>query len=179
MTPHKHETTRRIHSEAFPGVTFLLRKMTEGRRMELRRIISEPNLRVREILREQDAIYKTEENNQDTLKWMTLQDELDGLMLEKINPAWVLWGVKQIEGLEVDGRPLSVEDWSDWPSALFDEVLSAVKAEAELNGAERKNFSSPTTSGDLERLSQEATTVETVGSAGGGETGTVTSITGT
>lgn len=174
--PHKHDTTRRFESEIFPGITVVLRKMTEGRRLELRKLISEPNRRIREILREQAAIEKVDEESRDMARWLELQDEFDGIMIEKINPAWITWGVKQIEGLSVDDRPLGVEDWKDWPSALFDEVLTAVKSEAELNGAERKNFESPTISGEQADLTPKALTVEHANAEGGGETETVVSI---
>lgn len=170
--PHKHDTTRRVGSEIFSGVSVVLKKMTEGRRLELRKLISEPNRRIREILREQANIEKEPEESRDMSKWLELQDEFDGIMIESINPAWITWGVKQIEGLEVDGRSLGVDDWKEWPSALFDEVLTAVKGEAELNGAERKNSESPTTSGALVDLTPKDSTADSAGNEGGGESET-------
>ena len=143
----KYETTKRIESALFPGVSIILRKMTEGRRIELRSLTSEANKRVREIMRAQAEIDKKPEDERDTTTWLELQDEFDGLRIGTINPVWIKWGVKQIEGLEVDGRVLGVEDWKDWPSALTEEVLEAVNGESELNGTERKNSPSPTTSG--------------------------------
>ena len=181
MAAHRHETTRRIESTEFPGVNIILKKMTEGRRLELRKLISDPNRRVREIFNEQAVVEEAAKSDQNdkaaSAKWMELQDEFDGLMLEKINPAWVTWGVKQIEGLEVDGKTLGVEDWKDWPSALFSEVLNLVKSEAELNGSERKNFESPTTSGEPEGGTQKSSSVNTAENTGGGEIETVVSIT--
>ena len=174
--PHKHDTTRRVSSEIFSGVSVVLKKMTEGRRLELRKLISEPNRRIREILREQANIEKEPEESRDMSKWLELQDEFDGIMIESINPAWITWGVKQIEGLEVDGRSLGVDDWREWPSALFDEVLTAVKGEAELNGALRKNFESATTSGAQADSSQSPLTVVSAEKEVGGESETVTSI---
>ena len=137
--PHNYDTTRRVSSETFPGVSVVLKKMTEGRRIELRKLVAEPNRRVREILREQGTIEVESEEKRDMPKWLELQDEFEGIMVGTVNPAWIKWGVKQIEGLEVDGRSLGVDDWMDWPSALFNELVSEVKEEAELNGAERKN----------------------------------------
>ena len=174
--PHKHDTTRRVSSEIFSGVSVVLKKMTEGRRLELRKLISEPNRRIREILREQANIEKEPEESRDMSKWLELQDEFDGIMIESINPAWITWGVKQIEGLEVDGRSLGVDDWKEWPSALFDEVLTAVKGEAELNGALRKNFESATTSGAQADSSQSPLTVVSAEKEVGGESETATSI---
>ena len=144
---HKHSTVSTFESENFPGVSVMLRRMTEGRRIELRKLIAEPNRRIRVIIRDQAIVEKEPEETRDNAKWLELQDEYDGIMVEKINPAWITWGVRQIEGLEVDGRTLTVEDWKDWPSALFNEVLDAVKNETELNGVQRKDPESPTTSG--------------------------------
>ena len=173
---YKHDTTRRIDSEIFPGVSVVLRKMTEGRRLELRKLISEPNRRIREILREQANIEKEPEESRDMSRWLELQDSFDQLMIEAINPSWIFWGVKQIEGLEVDGRSLGVDDWKEWPSALFDEVLTAVKGEAELNGMQRKNLESATTSGALADLTPKDSTADSAGNEGGGESETVAFI---
>ena len=173
MEPHKHETTRRFESELFPGVSVILRKMTEGRRIELRRLINEDNRRIRDILREQADIEKQPDESRNMARWLDLQDEFNGLLIEKVNPIWIKWGVKQVEGLEVDGRALGAEDWENWPSALFTEVIDAVKAEAELNGIERKNLSSPTTFGAQGALSQKPSTAEAADEKVGGATGTV------
>jgi hypothetical protein len=173
---YKHDTTRRVGSEIFSGVSVVLKKMTEGRRLELRKLIAEPNRRIREILREQANIEKEPEESRDMGLWLSLQDEFDGIMIESINPAWITWGVKQIEGLEVDGRSLGVDDWKEWPSALFDEVLTAVKGEAELNGSDRKNSELPTTSGAQADSSQSPLTVVSAEKEVGGESETVTSI---
>jgi hypothetical protein len=168
--PYKHETTRRHESQVFEGVVFYLHKMTEGRRLDIRSKIAEKNRRIREIIKEQAAIEKVEEGQQDGAKWLELQDEFDGIMIEEVNPTWIQWGVKKIEGLEADGKPLGVDDWKEWPSALFDEILRAVKSEAELNGTERKNLPSPTTSGEPAGLSPSLSIVPSVdGKASGGD----------
>ena len=173
---YKHDTTRRLDMETFLGVSVVLKKMTEGRRLELRKLISEPNRRIREILREQANIEKEPEESRDMSRWLELQDSFDQLMIEAINPSWISWGVKQIEGLEVDGRSLGVDDWKEWPSALFDEVLTAVKGEAELNGMQRKNLESATTSGALVDLIPKDSTADSAGNEGGGESETVAFI---
>jgi hypothetical protein len=159
---YKHETLRRRESQIFEGVVFYLHKMTEGRRLELRSKISGPNRRIREIIKEQASIEQVDEETRDTAKWLELQEELDGIMLGTVNPAWLLWGLKRIDGIESDGKPLGVEDWKDFPSALFDEVIDAIKSESELNGAERKNSPSPTISGAPADMSQKSSIVDGV-----------------
>lgn len=168
MSKHSYITTRSVPLETFPGVEVVLRKMTEGRRLELRKLIGEPNRQVREILKEQAAIEQQPEESRDMARWLFLQDSFDGLMIEKVNVAWVQWGVKALLGLEVDGRVLGVEDLLDWPSALFDEVFTLVKSEAELNGTERRNLGSATTSGAQVVASQSPLTAPSAESADGG-----------
>ncbi len=161
---HKYDTTNRKESEILPGVSFLLRRMTEGRRIELRKKLSPTNAKIRELLREQGKLLEAPDDAQDHNRILELQDEFDGLMLETVNPTTLLWGVKQIEGLEVDGKTLTLEDWQEWPSALFREVLNSVNAEAELNGGEVKNSPLPITSGKQEDGKSKLTTVATAGS---------------
>ena len=173
---HAYSTTRSIPLETFPGIEVVLRKMTEGRRLELRKLIAEPNRRIREILREQASIEKEPEETRDMSAWLERQDEFDQIMIEKINVAWIQWGVKQISGLEVDGRALGVEDWADWPSSLFDEILTLVKSEAELNGSDRKNSELPTTSGELGALDQNPSTAPSAKEEVGGASETVAFI---
>lgn len=167
---YKNISSRREESKQFPGVTFYLRKMTEGRRKELRRALGPINARISEILREQDLIEKAPDGERDYAKLLSLQEEFDTVFLEQSNPTWIRWGVKSVEGLETeDGTPLTVEDMDSWPSELFSEILAAVKSEAELNGAERKNSELPTTSGKQEGGSQSRLTAEAAEKQDGGE----------
>ncbi len=161
---HKYDTTNRKESEILLGVSFLIRRMTEGRRIELRKKLGPTNAKIRELLREQGKLLEAPDDAQDHNRILELQDEFDGLMLETVNPTTLLWGVKQIEGLEVDGKILTLEDWQEWPSALFKEILNSVNAEAELNGGEVKNSSSATISGKPGDGSPKLTTVATAGS---------------
>lgn len=172
---YKHETTRRVESINFPGVVFFLKKMTEGRRIQLRSLLGEHNHRVREILKQQSALEAVPEAERDMPAWLDLQEEFDGIMIEKVNPVWINWGVKLIEGLESDGKPLTVDEWKEWPSALTNEVVEAVKAEAELNGTERKNFESHTTSGELVVLTPKSSTATSAEEKDSGETKTAAS----
>lgn len=143
--------------------------------MELRKLIAQPNRRIREILREQEEIGRVPDETRDNAKWLELQDEFDEIMLTAINPAWVKWGVKQIEGLSVDGKSLGLDDLLDWPSVFFDEVLTTVKLEAELNGAQRKNSLSRTTSGEPVDLSPNPSTASPAKEEAGGATETASS----
>ncbi len=163
---YKHDTTRRRESESCPGVSFLLRKMTEGRRLEYRAKLREPNAKLRDILREQGKLLEVPADARDHDKIMDLQDQYEGLQIEILNPETLKWGVKQIEGLEVDGKTLTLEDWKEWPSHLFAEILEAVNQESQLNGGEIKNSPSPTTSGEPVGSSDKNTIVGIVEKSG-------------
>ena len=175
MASKNYSTTRRFESAEIPGVVVILKKMTEGRRLELRKLIGEPNKMIREILREQAAIEKMPEESRDMARWLELQDSFDQQMLENLNPAWIRWGVKQVEGLQLEGKVLGVEELYDWPSMFFDEVLTAVKEEAELNGGERKNSESCTTSGEVVPIDQKPSTATSASDTAGGGLKTVDS----
>jgi len=175
MPHYKHQTTRCVESELFPGVSVILKKMTEGRRMELRTAMGVPQKKIRDMRREQAIIEAQKEEIRDYSRWLDLQEEHEQLLTAVINPAWITWGVKQIEGLEVDGKSLGVDDWKDWPSALFDEVLGFVQEEAQLNGSERKNSELPSTLKELEAPIQSLSTVESVKSEDSGATETAAS----
>lgn len=155
----KYEATRRKESVECPGVTYVLRRMTEGRRMELRKQLGPTQAKIREVLREQGRILELPTKDQDLDRLLELQDEYDEAMLTVVNPATIKWGVKQVEGLEVDGKTLGIDEWEEWPSHLFNEILGAVQDESALNGAEIKNLQSPGTSGAQADSNPESTTV--------------------
>jgi len=173
--PHKYIATNQFDSLIFPGVKVILKRMTEGRRLELRKSTGPFHKRIRDIMREQAALEAVPQESRDMARWLDLQDEFDEIVVTKINPTWIQWGVKNIEGLEVDGRALGVDDYLDWPSALYNEVVEAVKAEAELDGRARKNSSSPITSGAREDSGRNLSIVEPAKSADGGATETARS----
>jgi hypothetical protein len=139
-------TTNSRESKVVPGVIFHLRKMTEGRRIELRKSLMSTNSRIRQIGREQDAILSNKENP-DMPKFLELNDEFDSLMIEEVNPKTLLWGIKSVEGLEIDGKILTIAEWSEFPSELFHEMIQAINVESGLSKDEEKNLPLPTTSG--------------------------------
>jgi len=162
----KYDGVRRRESTTCPGVVFYLRKMTEGRRLAYRAKLREANAQLREIMRDQGKLLEMPEEARDHNKIMELQDQYEDLQLTVMNPETIKWGVKQIEGLEVDGKPLTLEDWQEWPSHLFNEILLAVNEESALNGDEIKNSSSPTTSGELVGSSETNTTAAIAAKSG-------------
>jgi hypothetical protein len=104
-------------------VTFVLAKMSFGRRVELTR-------RLREIAQRVEF-----------LEAGSAREKIDAALLNsEIDRLYVLWGLREVRGLELDGEPGTPESLAAiGPEELFREALAAVKAECGLTEAERKN----------------------------------------
>ena len=111
-------------SRAAPGVSYTIAKMSFGRRVELTK-------RIRELaLRKEFA--EAGETPNEKMEAALLASEIDRLYL--------LWGLKEITGLELDGLPATPQSLAaDGPEELFREALAAVKEQCGLSDAERKN----------------------------------------
>jgi hypothetical protein len=149
-------TTVKVESTVFPGVSFTLNKMSEARRAQLRLMIAEPTSRIRNLLREMGNLEEKYPNAETsprpedvTNELLALSDKMEQISSDEINPKWLKWGLKSIEGLDIDGVPATPETLlSDGPPALFMEIVSEIKRVAQLSGDEEKNSASPTTSGE-------------------------------
>ena len=110
-------------SQTTPGVTFVLAKMSFGRRVELTRRLREIAQKV-EFLEAGDA-----------------REKIDAALLtSEIDRLYVLWGLREVRGLDVDGAPATPESLASiGPEELFREALAVVKAECGLTENERKN----------------------------------------
>ena len=118
-----YESWLERESETTPGVTFVLTKMSFGRRIELTRRLREIAQKV-EFLESGDA-----------------KEKIDAALLtSEIDRMYALWGLKEVRGLELDGAPATPESLAAvGPEALFREAVAIVKAECGLTDAERKN----------------------------------------
>jgi hypothetical protein len=113
-----------VKSRAVPGVTFTVAKMSFGRRVELMR-------RVRELARRTEFLAASKEAG----------DKMDAALLQaEIEHTYVIWGVKSVTGLAVDGVAAGPELLAEaGPEELFREALAAVRKETGLSEEERKN----------------------------------------
>ena len=111
-------------SKIAPDVTFVLARMSFGRRVELTR-------RIREIAQKVEFLQAGNEP----------REKIDAALLTfEIERMYVTWGVQEIRGLQVDGAAATPETLADaGPENLFREALAAVKAECGLTEAEQKN----------------------------------------
>ena len=113
-----------VRSASHPGVEFVIARMTFGRRLELMRRVRDLATRIEYFEAGHDA--------KNGMESSLLSAEVDRLYL--------LWGLEEVKGLELDGAPATAERLIDaGPEELFVEALTAVKAECGLSETERKN----------------------------------------
>jgi len=118
------ESSRVVASEAWPGVEFVIARMTFGRRLELMK-------RVRDLAARAE-FFDAGRDEKNRMEASLLGAEIDRLYIE--------WGLEEIRGLEIDGEQATVRLLVDrGPEELFREALAAVKFECGLSETERKN----------------------------------------
>jgi hypothetical protein len=58
----------------------------------------------------------------------------------RIDREYLLWGLKELHGLEVDGVPADADSLFECgPEALTREIVARIRQECELSGEQRKN----------------------------------------
>ena len=164
-----HTFESRVVHEAkapgFKGVRFVLRKMTEGRRIKLRMALAGAQARIRELLEEQERLLapagdvaKAELDAETKAAVRKLSLAMAEIADNEITPAWVSWGLERIEGLEIDGQPATLESLIEaGPPQLYHEVADAIRKEAGLTEEEQGESGSPITSAAPEDGREQAT----------------------
>jgi hypothetical protein len=173
----KYTSTRSYESEVAPGVTITLRKVNEKRRAELMRQTApfieqqraiakkflEIQARATPVFEGQDEAGNpkpkmdpitceqvTEYSAEDLVKLSDLLTERDNFETLEVNPIYIRWGVSSVDGLEIDGRPATVEDLlgDDSPDGLVKEILAVLQGKIDLSSEKKSASSLPSTSGD-------------------------------
>jgi hypothetical protein len=113
-----------IQSKVTPGVSYTIAKMSFGRRVELTR-------RIRELAARKEFVEAGD----------TVDEKMDAALLaSEIERIYLLWGLKEVTGLELDGLPATAESLvASGPEELFREAVAVVKQQCGLSEAERKN----------------------------------------
>jgi hypothetical protein len=119
-----YESLKRVESAVTPGVTFTVARMSFTRRVELMR-------RVQELARRMEFLEASGGSG----------DQMEATLLKaEVGRLYLAWGLRGIVGLTVDGAEATPELLVEaGPESLFQEALAAVRAEAGLSEAERKN----------------------------------------
>jgi len=111
-------------SKVIDGVGFTIARMSFGRRIELTRRIRELSSKAEFLEAGEDVREKIEA----------------GLLNQEIQKLYLEWGLRQISGLEIDGREATCGLLvSDGPEELCREIVAAIRAECGLSAEERKN----------------------------------------
>jgi hypothetical protein len=120
----QYESTLSIRSNAAPGVTFVIHRISFGRRMELSR-------RVRELSRRAEYLEAGAE----------VQEKIEaGILAQEIDAMYLRWGLVSVQGMTIDGEPAECERLIEkGPEALVGEIVRAVKSQCGLSEAEIKN----------------------------------------
>jgi len=113
-----------IASELVPGVSYTVLKISFGRRVELTR-------RIRALASQREFLEAGE----------TAEEKMEAALLaSEIDRIYVLWGLKEVAGLMLDGVPATPDSLAaTGPEELFREALCAVKRQCGLSDGERKN----------------------------------------
>ena len=119
-----YESTLDVNSAEYRGVRYRIRKPSFRRRSLLIE-------QVRELGRSLSFV-EAGEGVADRIEAVHLHAKIDQLYLE--------WGLEAIEGMEIDGEPITVESLiAKGPEDLTREILVKIKAQCSLSEAERKN----------------------------------------
>jgi len=119
-----YESEVSVESEIASGVTYTVAKVSFERRLELMR-------RIRELAKRMEFLEAGQEPG----------GKMDAALLRtEIDRIWLMWGLRAISGLEIDGNAATPELLANaGPEDLFHEALTTVRAQAGLSSAERKN----------------------------------------
>jgi hypothetical protein len=119
-----YESEMTVDSTVAAGVTYTVAKVSFERRLELMR-------NIRDLARRLEFLEAGKEP----------VDKMDAAVLRaEVDRIWLLWGLRGVSGLEVDGMPATPESLADaGPEELCREALAAVQAQTGLSAPERKN----------------------------------------
>lgn len=141
------KTTARIPSRECEGVTFVVRKMTEGRRDELR-LAQGPHLAKLGLMQEEltSLVGKTDPESLARSQEIINDSQL---VLSALGGVKITWGLKALEGLaeDSDDVTLDIEDWKRWPPELAAEAVRIIDQATGLTVAEVSSLDKGTTSG--------------------------------
>jgi hypothetical protein len=122
MMATNYKSSLNIDSRVLPGVTYVVERMSFGRRLELMRTVRDAAIKLE---------FHAAAGDSDKMKASVLSAEVDRI--------YVRWGLRQVIGLMIDDQPATPEMLAmDGPEELFLEALAAVKRECGLSDPEKK-----------------------------------------
>lgn len=120
----EYESTRTVESQRCPGVTFTIRRMSFGRRLELLKC-------VRSAARELE-FRSAGDSTEDRAEAAMHSARMERLYIE--------WGLQSVSGLRIDGEDANAASLIEaGPEELCREVAAEIRRECGLSDEERKN----------------------------------------
>lgn len=152
-TTHPSKTTE--------GVSFVLKKMNERRRIERELAIADVRGRLNEAGRAADEALKAfieadrlAQNVPDTPRppsgaFDQAKLDFDRVLRMEWYPAWIRWGLDSIEGFEIDGAKAGIEELlgEGGPDELLKEIFDQIIVESGLGPEKSGNSPPPGASG--------------------------------
>jgi len=118
----RYESVIRVESRVSPGVSYVVERMSFGRRIELMRAVREAAVKLE---------FHAAGDGADKMTASLLSAEVDRIYLR--------WGLREVSGLLIEGEPATPETLATaGPENLFLEALASVKHECALSDAEKK-----------------------------------------
>jgi hypothetical protein len=183
---YQYKSTLPLESTTCPGVKFTLRKMSERKRHQFYLAVADSTEKIRGFLRDAQKLQPqvlAAAEDMELLAELTAEAERinQAVSAEQrfvIDPAWVRYGLKSVDGLEIDGEPATIDTLlgDDGPSELVQEIAAAIKAASVMPEAQLKNFVWPIISGEAAAEIGQSTTARSADSGDTGATGTVSDI---
>ena len=123
-TPVCYESVLKIESTTTPGVSFVVNRISFGRRMELSR-------RVRELTQKSQFLEAGSEAS----------DKIEaGILALEVDAMYLRWALARVDGLKIDGETATVDQMIErGPDDLTREIVDAIKRQCGLSESERKN----------------------------------------
>lgn len=136
----------KVTSEKCAGVTLVINKRTEGRRIQLRLDMAPIQEKMESVLERLRSLPEPPESGDDTRtaeqkkQYAAVVAEYFRVQEDEIQPAWVKWGLVRVEGLTVDGREVtSPDEFIELaPPELYAEAVEAIKASLGLTAEQKK-----------------------------------------
>lgn len=144
-------------SKLFPGLHLKLRKMSAGRRADYRVKTADVYTEIRKRREPVDALLSKEKELDEDDK--TGKEEIDRevrqlqldtwneVIVPKLYPSLIRWGVAEVSGVEVDGEPVTIDNLLEKiPEDIVVEIGAAIDRIIGLSFEEQMLFESPSTS---------------------------------
>ena len=124
LRPVRYQSSVSCESHTLPGVSYTVRRISLGRRIELAQAI-------RELAQELEF----------RQSGASAAEQVQAAVLSaRIDHVYLRWGLEDVSGLVIDGGPTTADTlFASGPEALLGEVVRRIKAECGLTDDERKN----------------------------------------